>query len=376
MNIAVNTRLLLHNRLDGWGRFAYEVLKPMVLNHPEHKFIFFFDRAFHPEFVFAENITPVVLHPQARHPWLWHIWFEWMLPRALNAYQADVFLSPDGYLSMASKVPALPVIHDLNFYHNPLDLPAHHSTYLNRNFPLFAKKATRIATVSEFSKQDIVTQYGISPDKIDVVYNGVSERFKPTTVAEQAQTRQKWSNGKPYFIYVGALHPRKNIARMLRAFDQFREASKQEYKLILVGNRQWWTEAMESALAEMTHKEDVIFTGRVEEEDLQQLLGAAFASLYVSTFEGFGIPIIEAFQAGVPVITSNVSAMPEVAGDGALLVNPMAMESVAEAMLMLSTQPQLREDLIAKGKVQAKQFTWQRSSELLWNSILKVKGEG
>jgi glycosyltransferase involved in cell wall biosynthesis len=239
---------------------------------------------------------------------------------------------------------------------------------------LFAKKATRIATVSEFSKQDIVTQYGISPDKIDVVYNGVSERFKPTTVAEQAQTRQKWSNGKPYFIYVGALHPRKNIARMVRAFDQFRETSKQEYKLILVGNRQWWTEAMESALAEISHKEDVIFTGRVEEEDLQQLLGAAFASLYVSTFEGFGIPIIEAFQAGVPVITSNVSAMPEVAGDGALLVNPMAMESIAEAMLMLSTQPQLREDLIAKGKVQAKQFTWQRSSELLWNSILKVKG--
>jgi glycosyltransferase involved in cell wall biosynthesis len=195
LRIAVNTRLLLHGRLDGWGRFAYEVLKPMVQQHKEHEFIFLFDRAFHEEFIFGDNVTPVVVHPQARHPWLWHVWFEWMLPRVMRSYGADVFLSPDGYLSMNTDVPSLPVIHDLNFLHNPSDIPAHHSAYLNRNFPRFARKATRIATVSEFSKQDIVQQYGIAPEKIDVVYNGVSERFGPTSVIEQAAARQRWTNG-------------------------------------------------------------------------------------------------------------------------------------------------------------------------------------
>lgn len=346
----------------------------MVQQHKEHEFIFLFDRAFHEEFIFGDNVTPVVVHPQARHPWLWHVWFEWMLPRVMRSYGADVFLSPDGYLSMNTDVPSLPVIHDLNFLHNPSDIPAHHSAYLNRNFPRFARKAARIATVSEFSKQDIVQQYSIAPEKIDVVYNGVSERFGPTSVIEQAAARQRWTNGAPYFIYVGAMHPRKNIARMLKAFDGFRATVSEPVKLVMVGNRQWWTAEMEVALQQMAHKDDVIFAGRVAEEELQQLLGAAFASLYVSTFEGFGIPIIEAFQAEVPVITSNVTAMPEVAGDGALLVDPLDEASIMAAMVQLWGDGPLRDQLVTRGKHQAAQFTWQRSSELLWQSLLKVKG--
>jgi len=360
--------------MDGWGRFTYEVLKPMVQQHPEHEFIFLFDRAYHPEFLFGPNVTPVVVHPQARHPWLWHIWFEWMLPRVMKRYGADVFLSTDGYLSMNSPIPALPVIHDLNFLHNPLDMPAHHRAYFNENFPRFAKKATRIATVSEFSKQDIATNYGIDPSKIDVVYNGVSERFRSTSNEERSATRLQWTGGAPYFIYVGAMHPRKNIARMLEAYDRFRCSEQTPVKLIMVGNRQWWTPEMESALQSMAFKDDVIFAGRVSELDLQQLLGAAFASLYVSTFEGFGIPIIEAFQADVPVISSNTTAMPEVAGDGALLVDPFDEGSITAAMAQLWNNAQLREELKVKGRVQAKQFTWQRSSDLLWQSLLKTVG--
>jgi glycosyltransferase involved in cell wall biosynthesis len=216
-------------------------------------------------------------------------------------------------------------------------------------FPALCKEScTRIATVSEFSKQDIVQQYGIAPEKIDVVYNGVSERFGPTSVSEQVAARQRWTNGAPYFIYVGAMHPRKNIARMLKAFDGFRASVSEPVKLVMVGNRQWWTAEMEAALQQMTHKDDVVFAGRVAEEELQQLLGAAFASLYVSTFEGFGIPIIEAFQAEVPVITSNVTAMPEVAGDGALLVDPFDEASITAAMVQLWGDGPLRANLLPR----------------------------
>ena len=123
MNIAINTRLLLHNRLEGIGWFTYETLKIITRSHPEHHFIFLFDRPFHEEFIFSDNITPVVLFPQSRHPFLWYWWFEFSVPAALKKHRADIFLSPDGYLSLCAKTPSLPVIHDLNFEHYPEDLP-------------------------------------------------------------------------------------------------------------------------------------------------------------------------------------------------------------------------------------------------------------
>jgi glycosyltransferase involved in cell wall biosynthesis len=371
MRIAVNTRLLLHDRLDGWGRFAFETLRLMVQQHPEHEFLFLFDRKPHPEFIFGPNVTPITVHPQARHPWLWHIWFEWMVPSVLRKHKADLFLSPDGYLSLSTDVPSLPVIHDLNFLHNPGDLRVIHSNYLNRNFPRFAQKATRIATVSEFSKKDISKSYGIEEALIDVVFNGVSERFRPSTEVERQAARERWSDGCPYLIYVGAMHPRKNIARMLMAYDSFRASNETDMKLLMVGNRQWWTEEMESSLQSMRFREDVIFTGRVSEDDLQLLLGGAFASLYVSTFEGFGIPIVEAFQADVPVITSSITAMPEVAGDAALLIDPFSVDSIADAMCTLLHDDLQRGQMMEKGRLQARGFTWQRTSELLWQSLMK-----
>ena len=371
VRIAVNTRLLLKDRLEGLGRFTYETLKLITQSHPEHEFFFLFDRPFDANFVFADNVTPIVVRPPARHPVLWHVWFELSLPRVLKKINPDLFLSPDGFLSLNSNVVSLPVIHDLNFAHNPKDLATSHAWFYNRYFPKYAQKAKRIATVSEFSKTDISNQYGIAPSKIDVVYNGVSERFKPLDENHKKAVLDKWSGGKPYFIYVGAIHQRKNIERMLAAYDRFREGNS-EHRFVLVGNKKWWTSTMQDALDLMTFKHEVVFTGRVSDEDLNDLMGAALANVYVSTFEGFGIPIIEAFQSGVPVITSNATSMPEIASDAALLVNPLQSESISDAMIELASSDQLRLELIKKGHERAAHFTWSRSANLLWESIEKA----
>ncbi len=310
-----------------------------------------------------------MVSPPARHPVLWHVWFELSLPRVLRKIDPDLFFSPDGFLSLNADVRSLPVIHDLNFVHNPKDLIASHAWFYNRYFPKYAHKAHRIATVSEFSKSDIAKQYDIDVSKIDVVHNGVSDRFKPLNADERNATRTKWANGKPYFIYVGAIHQRKNVERMLAAYDRFRDRCTMDMNFILVGNRKWWTTEMQAALDEMKFNSEVIFTGRVSESDLQGLLGAALASVYVSTFEGFGIPIIEAFQAQVPVITSNVTSMPEVAGNAALLVNPFNVDEIAEAMFRLWSEADLRSELIQKGNIRASYFTWDQSADLLWKSI-------
>jgi glycosyltransferase involved in cell wall biosynthesis len=371
VRIAVNTRLLLKDKLEGLGRFTHETLKLMVAQHPEHEFYFLFDRPFDESFIYASNVIPVVVNPPARHPVLWHVWFEMSLPKALKRIQPDLFLSPDGFLSLNADVKSLPVIHDLNFVHNPQDLAKSHSWFYNRYFPKYAKKADRIATVSEYSRLDIVKQYGIDESKIDVVYNGVSERFSPVGDAEIERVQETWSNGRPYFIYVGSIHQRKNIERILQAFDEFKKTG-QPHKFILVGNRKWWTPAMQHALDTMKCKEDVVFTGRVSDADLNDLMGAAQANVYVSTFEGFGIPIIEAFQSGVPVITSNTTSMPEIAGEAALVVNPFSVSEISRAMESLHNDEGLRNKLIQKGQERAKQFTWQRTSDLLWDSISKT----
>ncbi|MBK7390787.1 MAG: glycosyltransferase family 4 protein [Bacteroidetes bacterium] len=369
MKIAVNTRLLLPGKLDGMGWFAWHTLRRMTANHPETEFIFFFDRPWSDEFVFGKNVTPVALFPQARHPFLYYWWFEHSIPAALKKYKADVFYSPDGYLSLSTKVPQVGVIHDLNFEHYPDDLPFLTRLYYRYFFPRFAKKAARIITVSEYSKSDLVKCYDITPDKIDVAFNGVNDLYKPVSIETQQFIRNKYTNGAPYFIFVGMLHQRKNIANLLRAFENYRQRPGANAKLLIVGHRKWWTNEMETVYTGMKYRDEVVFTGRQPIEELVLLVGSALAMTYVSYFEGFGVPIVEAMRCGVPVITSDVTSMPEVSGDAAILTDPFNPESIADAMNTMATNETLRKTLAEKGIERAKQFDWDKTSAIVWEVL-------
>jgi len=371
VKIAVNTRLLIKDKLEGIGWFTYENLKRITTQHPEHEFHFIFDRKFSEEFVFAENVHPHVVFPQARHPFLYYLWFEHSIPRLLKKIDANLFFSPDGYLSLKTDVPSINVFHDLNFEHYPNDLPFLERKFYRSFFPRYAEKAKRIATVSEYSKLDISQQYGISKNKIDVVYNGANESFKPLDELSKLEVRKKFTGGSPYFLFVGSLHPRKNLARLFGAFDKFKSQDNQGIKLMIVGEKKWWTEGIKTAYDGMKYKEDVIFTAHLNSENLHKVLASALALTYVSYFEGFGIPIVEAFYCDTPVITSNVTSMPEVAGDAALLIDPFSIDSIAGALQKISTDENLRNSLIEKGRERRKMFSWQKTSERLWNSIEK-----
>lgn len=292
----------------------------------------------------------------------------------LRKINPDLFFSPDGYLSLSTKVKSVNVFHDLNFEHYPKDVPFAERFYYRRFFPKYAQKASRIATVSEHSKQDIVKMYGVSEEKIDVVYNGANTSFKPVSDIVRNETIENYSFGSPYFVFVGALHPRKNLVNLFKAFDIFRKQDSGKVNLLIVGAKMWWTKAIEEAYNEMVFKDDVIFTGRLNTGELNKVLGSAMALTYVSYFEGFGIPIVEAFYCDTPVITSNVTSMPEVAGDAALLINPFSPNSIAEAMLDISSNEALRNNLVKKGQERRKHFSWQQTSERLWSTIEKVLG--
>ncbi len=379
MLIAVNTRLLLKDRLEGMGWFAYESLKRITKAHPEHQFIFLFDRPFAEEFIFSDNVSPIVVGPQARHPFLWYWWLEQALPKVLHKQEPDLFLSPDGFLPLSYSSPAgikqckfLPVIHDLYFEHYPGEIPFLASKFFKRYFQRYVKKATRIATVSEYSKQDISSFYKIFPDKIDVVYDGSHEVFKPLSEDEKKAARQKYSNGEEYFLFVGALSPRKNVARLLQAFDQFKKTSSAKIKLVIVGEKLFMTSEIEDVFEKIQCKNDVIFTGRLGTNDLKDVMASALALAFVPYFEGFGIPIVEAMYCDVPVITSNVTSMPEVVGDAGLLVDPFSIDSIKDAMLKIYKDETLRNKLIEKGQAQRQKFSWDKTAEKLWSCIEKT----
>lgn len=371
MKIAVNTRLLLENRLEGIGWFTYETLKRIVKQHPEIEFYFFFDRPYSKKFIFSDNVKPVILNPPSRHPLLWLIWFEYSVRNKLKKIKADLFLSPDGYLSLSSPVKSISVIHDLNFEYFPEQFRWSYRTYLLYFFKRFARRADRIVTVSEYSKLDIVRTYKINPEKIDVAYNGANPIYRPLNIKEKIEAREKFSNGSPYFIYIGALLPRKNVARLLQAFDIFKNTTKSDVKIILVGAKMFNTGDIEKTYNSMKNKADIIFTGRLSPGDIEKALGGALALTYVSYYEGFGIPLVEAMYAEVPVITSNATSLPEVAGEAGLIVNPFSVESIAGAMMRIYNEVPLRQSLIEKGRIQRQKFSWDKTADQLWQSIVK-----
>jgi glycosyltransferase involved in cell wall biosynthesis len=372
MRIAVNTRLLLSGKLEGLGRFTYESMKRITQQHPEHQFIFIFDRPYADEFIFSDNILPVVGFPQARHPLLWYLFFDWGIPPILKKYKADLFLSPDGWLSLRSDIPSLAVIHDLNFFHNPDWVDKLPMMYYNYFFPKFIRKAKRIATVSEYSKKDIVTRFNISENLIDVVYNGASEYFHPLNEIEKHNTRQKFSHGKPYFLFLGLVHPRKNLTNIIYAYNEFRKNSSDVINLLVVGSTRYWTEDTHLAYEKSPYRDNIIFAGRMVNTELNAVVASALALVYASLFEGFGIPILEAMRCDTPVITSNTTSMPEVGGDAVCYVDPYSISSIRDALTKIGSDDMYRKNLISRGRLQNVKFSWDKTATLLWHSVENV----
>lgn len=375
MRIAVNTRLLLKGRLEGIGNYAHETLQRIAINNPKHEFIFFFDRPYSNEFIYAANVTPVIIPLKARHPFLFIIWFNYLLPRYLKKYKADVFLSPDGYLSLNTDVPQIPVFHDLNFEHRPKDIPFWARWHYKKFFPKFAHKAKHIIAVSHYTKQDIKETYKVSPAHISVAYNGVKSKFEPISNEEKALIQNYESKGNPYIIYVGSIHARKNVSSLVQAFDLYHKNNPgSNLHLVLAGAKMWKNSPLEKWISDTQYGDHIICTGRIEYEDLAKLLPAAEMLCNLSFFEGFGVPVIEAQQAGIPVICSNKTSLPEVAGDAAILVDPTDIAGVAKSIELLLNDNGLRKDLISKGLENCQRFDWDTTAKQVF-AIIQQHGK-
>ncbi|MCI0391233.1 MAG: glycosyltransferase family 4 protein [Acidobacteria bacterium] len=264
------------------------------------------------------------------------------------------------------RMPVVATIHDLAFERMPETFTRRGSFQLKLTVRRTAKKAARIVTVSEYSRQDLLSIYKLPPEKVVVTYNGVESHFTPHPHVpnETQEIRGRYGIARDFLLAVGSLQPRKNLVRLIRAYTNLRSARADfTPQLVIVGRRLWLTHDIFDEVKRHRWADDVILTGYVADEDLPALYRAARAFVYPSLFEGFGLPPLEAMACGTPVVTSGVSSLPEVTGGAALLVDPNDEQSLASAMVEIVSDDLLRAELREKGIAQAKKFKWRDAAE-------------
>ncbi len=370
MRIAVNTRFLIKDKLEGIGLYTLEIIKRMVEHYPQNDYIFIFDRPYSSEFIFHEKIIPVIVNPPARHPFLWYLWFEHSIPRILKKYKADIFFSPDGFCSLHTTIPQFMVSHDLAFEHFPNFVPYFTRKYYTHFSPKQHQVAKHIFAVSLATKQDIIQQYNIDSQKISLAYNGCRDEFKKLGDTEKGQVRKEYSKGKPYFLCVGALHPRKNIAGLIRGFDLFKQKMVTDYTLLLVGRKAWHTTEIERAFENAIHREDIHFIPYTQVNELAKITASAEACICASFLEGFGVPVLEALNCRVPVLISNQFSLPEVAGPGAILFDPYSIQSIAKSFEEFIQIPN-KEALISQTEHHIQKFSWDKSMHIIYSKLIE-----
>ena len=373
--IALNGRLLVPGKLEGIGRFTLRVLEELVAQRPQDQFLLLVDRPVSDMFQLGPNVEIRRLWPPARRPWLMRWWFARPLKRALKSWQADAFVSLEGPIATTMPVdfPQLTVIHDLNFEHNPEWLPSNWARFYRTEFPKYATMARKVASVSEFSRNDLATKYQLDKASIAIIPNAADAWFAPVEEAQIQRARSCWAQGNPYWVYVGSMHPRKNMDGLFAAFGKYVETGG-TWDLVVVGEAMWPEEEKSLPDGQLGR---VHFAGRLNDDDLVLAIAGASGMTFVPWFEGFGIPILEAMACGVPVIASDVTSLPEVCADAAYaLVPPGDAAGIAQSMKDLETDPEGVERVRERGLLRAASFSWNRSGSLLSEALDQLLRQG
>jgi len=289
-------------------------------------------------------------------PRLWtHVRLSWEL---LARPRPDVLFIPAHVLPLIHPLPSVVTVHDLGYRHFPDAHPLTQRLYLDWATHFSARAATRVIADSEATKRDLIHFYHVPAEKITVIYPGRDESLRRV---DPAPVRAKYNLPEDYLLHVGTLQPRKNLLRLIEAWHSSVLRLPSSVALVLAGRPGWLSSPILAQARE--HAPFVRLLDYVPDEDLAGLYSGARAFVFPSLYEGFGFPVLEAMACGTPVICSNTSSLPELAGDAALLVDPTDTEALAAAVIRVLSEPDLRAALVEKGFEQVKKFSWARAAE-------------
>lgn len=309
--------------------------------------------------------------------WMARLWYRAMLPLPVEVFTGSISLyhATDFVLPPARpQTVRLLTVHDLSFVRVPETASPRLKAYLDVVVPRSLKQADHILADSQATKDDIVELYGVDPTRITPLLSGVNSRFQPQQQDQIETVRHKYGlGGKPFILSVGTVQPRKNYARLVYALKALLDRQL-DVSLVISGGKGWLEDSLYTAIRDTHMQDDVHLIGFADEDDLPALYSAANCFAFPSLYEGFGLPVLEAMACETPVITSNVSSLPEVAGDAAILVDPHDVEDITEALYRLLTDNALRDQLVQRGRVRAAHFTWKRSALQLKSIYTQLTG--
>jgi glycosyltransferase involved in cell wall biosynthesis len=354
----------------GVGRFVRDIVNALLALDRENVYTLLYTRpagrASPPQLPVSPNVTSRRLVLPERLLNL--IWYKLgvPLPVELLGGRADVYHFPDFALPPVRSSRTVVTIHDLSFLLVPECAETGLRAHLERVVPASARRASFVTADSENTRNDIATLLDVPPGRIEVVYPGVDPRFRPTAdAAGQERIRAKYRVQFPFILYVGTIEPRKNLGRLLRAYVQLREQRKVSHRLVIAGGLGWLYDDVLRDIDDLAARYEIVFLGRVPDDDLPFLYRLADLFVFPSLYEGFGIPPLEAMASGVPVVCSNTSSMPEVVGDAGVMVPPEDVDGLARAIGDLLADPERRALLSARGLERARRFSWKSSARKL-----------
>lgn len=358
MRIAIDASRCTVQRVTGTENYAIQLLRALIRHNTEHHIRLYFRDTPRPDLFPASPLVEQRVIPFQR------MWTHVRFAAALWQDKPDVTFVPAHTLPFAFPGKAIVTVHDLGFKYFPQAHPARQRQYLDLTTRYSARRAALVLADSRATATDLHHFYGTPPAKIHVVYPGVDAPI----VGDAAAVRQKYKLPDRYFLFIGTLQPRKNIARLVQAYRRWQELNPADAAgLVLAGGKGW---LYDPAWAEGT--DGVHLTGYIDDVDKGVLYAGALALVFPSLYEGFGFPVLEAMHSGTPVIASSTSSLPELVQDAGLQVNPLDAESIARAMSQLSNDESLRQTYLRRGAAQAARFTWESAAEQLLHALAAV----
>ena len=369
MIIAVNTRLSKAEQSEGYEHFMFALLDRLTVQYPQHRFIFIFDRPFDEKYKFAKNVLPVIAGPETGNSLRLQYWLHFRIPAILRKHKADVFVSMEGTCSNRTKKPQCLLLTDLCFLQTPQPAKEPLTGFYKKYMPSFLAKAKRVAVVSAFSRQVIADHYKINAGDMDVISPGVEDIFKPGDWDEKELTREKYADGKGYFLFSGDIDRRSNIINLLKAFTLFKKRQKSNMLLLIAGNAD---AAFKKELQTYALRHEVKLLENLSITELAKITAAAYAMVYPVLYTDLALPALQAIRCGVPVVCSNTGALPAILGDAALYAGPCNMDDIAQNMMLVYKDEQKAKALVLAGNALPGQYRWDQSADGLMRSILKA----
>lgn len=355
MHLGIDASRAVTAQRTGTEGYAYYLLRTLLplAQAAGHQVTLYFNQPPPP------NFLPEATHEVIPFPRLWtHLRLGW----ALRRLRPDLFFTPAHVIPLSYFGPSVATVHDLGYRYYPGAHTRFQVAYLNWSTLHNARRSRRILADSQATRDDLVRIYHIPPEKIAVVYPGVDPELGPVRDPEAlASVLARYTITGPYMLYLGTIQPRKNLVRLIAAYG----ASHVEESLVLAGKAGWLSQPVLDAIARLPLEVQarIRITGFVDEADKAALLSGATALLYPSLYEGFGFPVLEAQACGTPVLCADSSSLPEVAGEGALLVNAADSEAIRAGIQRLSQDRALRDQLVAAGLRNVQRFSWQQTAQ-------------